>query len=59
MYGVTRTTRALRFNATRAFSSTPQVHAPAALKINADRLWETLHQSCEWGAAHRYGEYVL
>ncbi|KAJ2997895.1 hypothetical protein NUW58_g510 [Xylaria curta] len=26
------------------------------LKINADRLNETLHQTCQWGAAHRYGE---
>jgi hypothetical protein len=59
MFGVSRTTRALRFNATRSFSSAPRVHAPAALKINADRLWKTLHQTCEWGAAHRYGEYVL
>lgn len=59
MFGVSRTTRALRFNATRSFSSAPRAHAPAALKINADRLWKTLHQTCEWGAAHRYGEYVL
>ncbi|PYI09581.1 beta-alanine synthase [Aspergillus sclerotiicarbonarius CBS 121057] len=26
------------------------------LKINSDRLLETLHSTCEWGAAHRYGE---
>ncbi|OTA90258.1 hypothetical protein M434DRAFT_33779 [Hypoxylon sp. CO27-5] len=25
------------------------------LKINADRLQETLHYTCQWGAAHRYG----
>ncbi|KAG2420993.1 hypothetical protein HFD88_000608 [Aspergillus terreus] len=27
----------------------------SGLQINANRLWETLHQTCEWGAAHRYG----
>ncbi|KAM4063946.1 peptidase [Hirsutella rhossiliensis] len=25
------------------------------LKINADRLQETIHETCQWGAAHRYG----
>ncbi|KAL4893733.1 beta-alanine synthase [Aspergillus ambiguus] len=29
--------------------------ATSGLKINASRLWETLHETCEWGAAHRYG----
>ncbi|KAH8649813.1 beta-alanine synthase [Xylariales sp. PMI_506] len=28
---------------------------PAALRINADRLMETLHHTCQWGADHRYG----
>jgi hypothetical protein len=27
----------------------------SGLKINADRLHETLHQTCQWGAAHPYG----
>ncbi|KAK2042155.1 hydantoinase/carbamoylase family amidase [Colletotrichum somersetense] len=27
----------------------------SGLKINADRLQETLHHTCQWGAAHRYG----
>ncbi|KAI0486091.1 amidase [Xylaria cf. heliscus] len=26
------------------------------LKVNADRLNETLHHTCQWGAANRYGE---
>ncbi len=25
------------------------------LRINADRMMKTLHDTCEWGAAHRYG----
>ncbi|EST07673.1 Peptidase M20, dimerization domain protein [Kalmanozyma brasiliensis GHG001] len=25
------------------------------LQINADRMMKTLHDTCEWGAAHRYG----
>lgn len=32
--------------------------AAPALRINAARLNKTLHETCEWGAAHRYGEYV-
>ncbi|KAF7136714.1 hypothetical protein CNMCM5793_006032 [Aspergillus hiratsukae] len=28
----------------------------SGLKINASRLWETLHETCQWGAAHPYGE---
>ncbi|KAK1850572.1 beta-alanine [Colletotrichum chrysophilum] len=28
----------------------------SGLKINADRLQETLHHTCQWGAAHRYGK---
>ncbi|KAI0409452.1 amidase [Xylaria palmicola] len=31
-------------------------NVPFRLKINADRLNETLHHTCQWGAAHRYGE---
>ncbi|PNP46375.1 hypothetical protein TGAMA5MH_02411 [Trichoderma gamsii] len=29
--------------------------ASAGLRINADRLQETIHHTCQWGAAHRYG----
>ncbi|KHN94444.1 Amidase, hydantoinase/carbamoylase [Metarhizium album ARSEF 1941] len=28
----------------------------SGLRINAGRLHETLHHTCQWGAAHRYGE---
>lgn len=28
----------------------------SGLAINADRLMETLHQTCQWGAAHPYGK---
>ncbi|KAK1658274.1 N-carbamoyl-L-amino acid hydrolase [Colletotrichum godetiae] len=27
----------------------------SGLKINSDRLQETIHHTCQWGAAHRYG----
>ncbi|PYH49458.1 M20 family metallo-hydrolase [Aspergillus saccharolyticus JOP 1030-1] len=30
--------------------------AGSGLKINSDRLLETLHHTCQWGAAHRYGD---
>ncbi|OKL56038.1 hypothetical protein UA08_08709 [Talaromyces atroroseus] len=28
----------------------------SGLQINSGRLWETLHETCRWGAANRYGE---
>lgn len=57
MYGTKGATRALRSNA-RRFSTATRLHAPSGLKINSERLWNTLHETCEWGAEHRYGEYV-
>ncbi|KAM0744298.1 hypothetical protein ACQRIT_001612 [Beauveria bassiana] len=30
--------------------------AAPKLRINADRLHETLHHTCQWGSANRYGE---
>ncbi|KAG6015384.1 hypothetical protein E4U54_003569 [Claviceps lovelessii] len=36
---------------TRVFSN----HALQHIKINADRLNETLHYTCQWGAANRWG----
>ena len=30
----------------------------STLKINQSRLLESIHSGCEFGAAHRYGEYV-
>ncbi|EED14339.1 beta-alanine synthase, putative [Talaromyces stipitatus ATCC 10500] len=38
-----------------ASTSTPQTQL-SGLKINSKRLWKTLHETCEWGAAHRYGD---
>ncbi|KAL3956876.1 hypothetical protein ACCO45_009722 [Purpureocillium lilacinum] len=35
--------------------STSGPRQSAGLKINADRLNKTLHDTCQWGAAHRYG----
>lgn len=57
MYSTKRATRALHSNA-RRFSTAIRLQAPSGLKINSERLWNTLHESCEWGAEHRYGEYV-
>ncbi|RFU81161.1 hydantoinase carbamoylase family amidase [Trichoderma arundinaceum] len=43
-------------SAARRFYSASHVSAPASgLRINADRLQETIHHTCQWGAAHRYG----
>ena len=30
-------------------------YTAGTVKINADRLNKTLHETCEWGADHRYG----
>ncbi|KAJ5101692.1 hypothetical protein NUU61_003914 [Penicillium alfredii] len=49
-------TRVFRSNVARQFSTTTRLQAPSGLKINSGRLWESLHETCEWGAAHRYGE---
>ncbi|PYH91618.1 beta-alanine synthase [Aspergillus ellipticus CBS 707.79] len=43
----------------RRWSSTASASASASasgLRINSDRLLETLHHACQWGAAHRYGD---
>ncbi|KAL2834573.1 hypothetical protein BJY01DRAFT_239150 [Aspergillus pseudoustus] len=29
---------------------------PSGLMINQARLWETLHETCKWGASHRWGK---
>ncbi|UNI22227.1 hypothetical protein JDV02_008134 [Purpureocillium takamizusanense] len=38
----------------RPFSTSSSPRS-SGLTINADRLNETLHHTCQWGAAHRYG----
>lgn len=44
---------------TKRFLTVSHLSAPASgLRINADRLLETLHHTCQWGATHRYGEFV-
>ncbi|KAJ5297496.1 hypothetical protein PENANT_c005G00312 [Penicillium antarcticum] len=55
MYSTKGATRVL-FSNTRRFSTGTQLRAPSGLKINPDRLWNTLHETCEWGAAHRYND---
>ncbi|EGR49730.1 uncharacterized protein TRIREDRAFT_59549 [Trichoderma reesei QM6a] len=48
--------RKAAFTAARRFYSASPISAPASgLRINADRLQETIHHTCQWGAAHRYG----
>ncbi|KAB8238340.1 tryptophan synthase beta subunit-like PLP-dependent enzyme [Aspergillus alliaceus] len=54
MYFTKRSGRALFANSTKQFSTTFRRQL-SGLKINNNRLWETLHETCEWGAAHRYG----
>lgn len=39
------------------FSKIPKL-TPSGLRINQARLSETIHETCKWGAAHRWGEYV-
>lgn len=38
--------------------STASRSPTSGLRINPDRLWETIHESCKWGSAHPYGKYV-
>ncbi|KAK1255636.1 hypothetical protein MKX07_007895 [Trichoderma sp. CBMAI-0711] len=48
--------RKAAFTAARRFYSASPISASASgLRINADRLQETIHHTCQWGAAHRYG----
>ncbi|KAJ5679297.1 hypothetical protein N7462_007541 [Penicillium macrosclerotiorum] len=58
MHGTPKVTRALGYSAKRTFSTSPRFQSSSPrLNINSNRLWETLHRTCEWGSAHRYGEY--
>ncbi|KAJ5633675.1 Peptidase M20 [Penicillium herquei] len=57
MYTRTCLARALRFTPTRTFTTASRLSS-SGLKINADRLMETLHETCNWGEAHRYGDDV-
>ncbi|KAL7955606.1 hypothetical protein V8C34DRAFT_291105 [Trichoderma compactum] len=42
---------------TKRLLTVSHLSAPASgFRINADRLLETLHHTCQWGAAHRYGD---
>lgn len=59
MHCAKRVTHSLHLSAARAFSTSSRLQSISNLSINADRLWETLHETCEWGAAHRFGEYAL
>jgi len=31
------------------------MYRPRQLVVNSARMMETLHKTCAWGAAHRYG----
>ncbi|KAL4860479.1 hypothetical protein BDV12DRAFT_209349 [Aspergillus spectabilis] len=39
---------------TMRLTKIPKV-TPSGLKINQARLWETLQETCKWGASHRWG----
>ncbi|KEY70132.1 hypothetical protein S7711_03368 [Stachybotrys chartarum IBT 7711] len=39
----------------RALTTTSRAGSPG-LRINSARLQETIHHTCQWGAAHRYGD---
>ncbi|KAJ5093557.1 hypothetical protein N7456_009418, partial [Penicillium angulare] len=56
MYTTRRVARALQFAPTRGFSTSCRLQSISGLKINADRLRETLHETCKWGEAHKYGD---
>lgn len=34
-------------------------HDFSGFKVNQDRLMKNIHEGCEYGAAWRYGEYVV
>ncbi|KAJ5667009.1 Peptidase M20 [Penicillium longicatenatum] len=55
MHATSSASHTLRLSA-RQFSTSARRHTPSGLRINSDRLWETLHKTCEWGAAHHYGQ---
>ncbi|KAF7595309.1 hypothetical protein BBP40_006558 [Aspergillus hancockii] len=55
MHFTKRTGRTLFANSAKQFSNSSRRQL-SGLKINANRLWETLHETCEWGAAHSYGK---
>ena len=31
----------------------------AEIKVNRERFWRELHETCEWGKGARWGEYVI
>ncbi len=41
--------------ASRTPAAAVRRYTAGKLRINADRMMKTLHDTCEWGAAHRYG----
>ncbi|KAH7313759.1 putative beta-alanine synthase [Stachybotrys elegans] len=45
-----------RYSFTSSRNAAAPVDAGFGLRINADRLQESIHHTCQWGAAHRYGE---
>ncbi|KAJ5595275.1 uncharacterized protein N7459_001483 [Penicillium hispanicum] len=47
--------RALRFHSARSFSTSLRPQG-SGLQINSERLWRTLHETCDWGFAYRYGD---
>ncbi|KAL6835838.1 hypothetical protein J3E69DRAFT_319639 [Trichoderma sp. SZMC 28015] len=48
--------KASHFVQKRLFTVSHVSASASGFRINADRLAETLHHTCQWGAAHRYGD---
>ena len=43
-------------SAARCTPSAVRWYTAGKLQINGDRMMKTLHDTCKWGAAHRYGD---
>ena len=46
-------------NGANGVNRTRSHHDFSSLKVNQSRLMDAIHTGCKYGAAHRYGEYVL
>lgn len=46
-------------NGVNGVNGTRSKHDISSLKVNQSRLMDAIHTGCKYGAAHRYGEYVL
>src|SRR5258708_8538558 len=52
---VTRSFAISKFSSARSFVTSSPRFAPAALKVNQNRLWDTIHHTAQWGASPEGG----